>query len=212
MGPTTPSSIFYDVGRVPAGTKDWKTDKNWTGPLLSIDRKPIGWIWNFQKFEKFWNKNPKKTRHHFKNFGRNKIQNSVVFRRRKFEQVCSAIKSGKNRFDRFLLTQDHMGLILFLPYLSRTHAPPPIASGAQIIDLRQVAHPSILRSSVPVSRQYRPVFGANLLVFYLISSVRVRSTGLSLICYLIYVIRRINDGRWWFVVKAYVPQGCRSIC
>jgi hypothetical protein len=78
----------------------------------------------FKNLRNFKIKNPKKTRHNFKNFDQNIIKKSVVFHPKKFKQVCLAVKSGKNRFDRLLLTHDHMGLILFLPYLSHTHAPP----------------------------------------------------------------------------------------
>jgi hypothetical protein len=46
-------------------------------------------------FSKFWNKNPKKTTRHFKNFSQNKIQKFIIFRPGKFKQVCPAVKSEK---------------------------------------------------------------------------------------------------------------------
>jgi hypothetical protein len=82
------------------------------------------------------------------------------------------LKVKKKRFGRFFLTHDHRGFILFLPYLSRTHAPPPITGGGGIVDLRQVACPSVLQSPASVRRQYRPIFGGNLPIFDLILSVR----------------------------------------
>jgi hypothetical protein len=57
----------------------------------------------------------------------------ILEKSRKFIWFCKAIF-----FDRFLLTLDHRGLILFLPYLSRTPAPPSITEITRIIDLRQV--------------------------------------------------------------------------
>jgi hypothetical protein len=113
----------------------------------------------------------KKTCLHFKNFGQNRIKKYVVSRPGKIEQVCPTVKSEK-RFDWFVLTHDHMGLILFLPYVSRTRATPPIIGGARIVDLCQVLHPSVFQPSASVSRHYWPIFSVNVSILDLFLLVR----------------------------------------
>jgi hypothetical protein len=117
------------------------------------------------------------------------------------------VKSKTNRFDRFLLTHNHRGLILFLSYLSHTRAPPPITGGGRIVDLQQVARLSVLQSSASVSQQYRLVFCANLPVFDFISllrgSVHQFQFQFDLLPYLCNLTHL--HGRWWLVVKAYIP-------
>jgi hypothetical protein len=61
-----------------------------------------GWFKNrwvefeiFKNLRNFKIKNPKKTRHNFKNFDQNIIKKFVVFHPEKFKQVCPAVKSRK---------------------------------------------------------------------------------------------------------------------
>jgi hypothetical protein len=69
-----------------------KTDKIRPDQFCQFTKNRSG---EFEFFQKFEIKNPKKTSRHFKNFGQNRIKKFIVFRSGKFEQICSVVKSEK---------------------------------------------------------------------------------------------------------------------
>jgi hypothetical protein len=104
-------------------------------PVLSVHQKPTVEFKIFKNSRNFEIKNLKRTSHHFKNFGQNRIKNSSYFILKNLSKVRPLLKSKKIHFVRFPLTQDYRGLILFNPCLFPTRSPPPIAGGEAFLDL-----------------------------------------------------------------------------
>jgi hypothetical protein len=70
-----------------------------------------------------------------KNFGQKRIQKYICFYPRKIEEGATGVNFFLKKIDRFILTQEHNGFILFAP-ASSPPAHPLITHGEVFHDLR----------------------------------------------------------------------------